>query len=237
MPLPRSGSLNLRDWTAPEHRLPEHSGVTPMDARGANWSGLNLGELDLRGAQLCRCDLRGTDLSRCRLDEADLRLARYDSSTSVPEDFDLRSSGAVGPGAKLNGVYLNSTDLRGMDLRGSVLMGAYLSGADLSGALLDGVSLAGSDLRSATLRGAMCRGTRFGNSELDMADLRGADLEGAALDTIESIRGTDFSSCSGLETQLDALLSRPLHELDCWNPITRSTTRASLESIRNQSLS
>ena len=233
MPSPEFGSLNLRDWLTPEERLPEGSGVTPIDARGANWSGRNLGELDLRGAQLCRCDLRGTDLSRCRLDKADLRLARFDSSTTVPDDFDLHSSGAVGPRAKLNGVYLNSTDLRGMDLRGSVLMGAYLSGADLSGALLDGVSLAGSDLRSATLRGAMCRGTRFGNSELDMADLRGADLEGASLDTIESIRGTDFSLCRGLESQLDNLLARSSSELDCWNPITRSTTRASLESLRS----
>ena len=98
-------------------------------------------------------DLRGTNLSSCQLEGADLRLARYDASTRVPEGFDLLSSGAVGPKARLSGVFLNSTDLRGMDLRGAVLMGAYLSGADLSGALLDNVRLVGSDLRHAILTG------------------------------------------------------------------------------------
>ena len=231
--MPKSGALNLREWAAPEQCGATSSATTPVDARGADWSGQDLGQLDLRDAKLCRCDLRGTNLSKCQLEGADLRLARYDQTTLVPEDFALNTSGAVGPGAKLNGAFLNSTDLRGMDLRGSVLMGAYLSGSDLSGALLDGVSLAGADLRSATFRGAMCRGTRFGTCEMDMADLRGANLEGAALDTVTSIRGADFSLCNGLEDQIATLLSRSVEELDCWNPITRSTTRGSLESLIN----
>ena len=112
-----SAPLNLREWTAPENLLPNGSPLVPVDARGADWHGIELGGLDLRGAKLCRCDLRGTDLSHCQLDGADLRLARYDSQTVVPVGFDLSNSGAVGPGAKLNGVYLNSSDLRGMDLR------------------------------------------------------------------------------------------------------------------------
>ena len=227
-----SAPLNLHEWTAPERLLPNSSPLVPVDARGADWSEMDLGELDLRGAKLCRCDLRGADLSYCQLDGVDLRLARYDSKTVVPDGFDLSRSGAVGPGAKLNGAYLNSSDLRGMDLRGSTLLGSYLSGAELSGAILDGVSLAGSDLRSSTMRGAMCRGTRFGTCELDMADLRGADLEGAVLDTVESIKGADFSLCTGLGTQIDALLSRSVEELDCWNPRTRCSTRDSLESLR-----
>jgi uncharacterized protein YjbI with pentapeptide repeats len=119
-----------------------------------------------------------------------------------------------------------------MDLRGAVFLGAYLSGADLSGAILDGVSFAGSDLRKATLRGAMCRGARFGNCEMDLADFRGADLEGASLETVESMKGADFSLCCGLEDKLESLLTRPIEELDCWNPYTRATTRTSLESLR-----
>ena len=130
-----SAPLNLHEWTSPERLLPNSSPLVPVDARGADWHEMDLGELDLRGAKLCRCDLRGTDLSHCQLDGADLRLARYDNQTVVPVGFDLNSSGAVGPGARLNGVYLNSTDLRGMDLRGSMLLGTYLSGADLSGAI------------------------------------------------------------------------------------------------------
>lgn len=228
----QQGSLNLREWSEPELCSPSQAQEGNVDARGADWSQQKLGKLDLRGAKLCRCDLRGTDLSQCQLEEADLRLALYDSETQLPAGFDLRTSGAVGPGAKLNGVYLNNTDLRGVDLRGAVLLGAYLSGADLSGAILDDMSLAGSDLRSATMRGAMCRRTRFGTCEMDLVDLRGADLEGAALETVESVKGADFSLCSGLETQIGALLSRSPHELDCWNPFTRSTTRASLESLQ-----
>ena len=225
--------LNLRTWAAPESVHPEQINGKCIDARGANWSEQDLGSQDLRNANLCRCDLRGCDLSRCQLEGADLRLARFDHATTIPEGFDLFNSGAVGPGAKLNGAFLNNADLRGIDLRGAVLMGAYLSGADLSGALLDGVSLAGSDLRFAILRGAMCRATRFGTSQLDLADFRGADLQNAALDNVESIKGADFSHCSGLNEQITHLLNRSALELDHWNPLTRGTTRTSLESLRS----
>ena len=224
--------LDLTNWHPPELTSPTSELAGPVDARGANWRGLTIPNLDLRGAQLCRADLRGADLSQCSLEGADLRLARYDSQTKTPEDFDLERSGAVGPGAKLNGAFLNNADLREVDLRGAVLMGAYLSGADLTGGLLDGVSLAGADLRHATLRGAMCRGTRFGTSQLDMADFRGADLQEASLESVESIRGADFSFCTGLEPQdVASLLSRDAQELDHWNPLTRGTARISLESL------
>ena len=226
-----SNPLNLDNWQPPEQTLASGSLEGIVDARGTDWRGVTVEKGDLRGANLCRADLRGADLSSCELEGADLRLARYDASTRVPVGFDLFSSGAVGPKAKLSGVFLNSTDLRGMDLRGAVLMGAYLSGADLSGALLDNVRLVGSDLRHAILRGAMCRGTRFGTCQLDFADFRGADLSKAGLESAESIKGADFSLTTGLNGQRDALLSRPFEELDCWNPLTRSTTRDSLESL------
>tara|TARA_Y100001933_G_C18846699_1_gene499966 strand:+ start:122 stop:826 length:705 start_codon:yes stop_codon:yes gene_type:complete len=226
--------VDLRDWTAPETQKPENNQAPVFDARGANWRDSDIGEQDLSGALLCRCDLRGSDLSRCNLDGADLRLAIYDSGTRVPEHFSIQKSGAVGPGAKLNGAFLNNADLRGVDLRQSILMGAYLSGADLSGAILDETSLAGADLRNAKLRGAMCRGTRFGTSQLDMADFRGANLENAALESVESIRGTDFSLCTGLDHLLETLLSRDAMELDHWNPFTRSTARQSLESLKTE---
>jgi len=224
--------VDLQAWIAPETQKPEEAQGPAFDARGANWREHDVGQRDLSGALLCRCDLRGTNLSECNLDGADLRLAIYDSATRLPDDFSIETSGAVGPGAKLNGAFLNNADLRGIDLRGAILMGAYLSGADLSGAILDGTSLAGADLRHAKLRGAMCRQTRFGTSQLDMADFRGADLENAALENVESIKGTDFSLCQGLEQQLDTLLNRDAMELDHWNPFTRSTARKSLESLR-----
>ena len=223
-------ALSLSTWSAPERCVPD-SASTPVDARGADWSGQALGDLNLTDANLCRVDLRGTDLSQTKLDGCDLRLARYDALTRFPEGFDARSCGAVGPGARLSGVFLNCTDLRGMDLRGASLMGAYLSGADLSGALLDGVRFTGSDLRRAILRGALCRGARFGGCQLDFADFRSADLSEAALDTAESVRGADFTGSIGLTTQKTSLLSRPYGELDCWNPFTRSHTRDGLEAM------
>lgn len=227
-----STPLNLTSWYPPEQIKPDLGLAGPVDARGANWRGLTIPNLDLQGAQLCRADLCGADLTQCLLEGADLRLALYDCHTKVPQDFDLERSGAVGPGAKLNGAFLNNADLREVDLRGAVLMGAYLSGADLTGALLDGISLAGADLRRATLRGAMCRATRFGTSQLDMADLRGADLQEASLESVESIKGADFSFCKGLEPQqIVGLLGRSPQELDHWNPLTRGTARASLESL------
>ena len=77
----------------------------------------------------------------------------------------------------------------------------------------------------------MCRHTRFGNAQLDQADFRGADLSGASLETVESIKGADFSFTQGLDGLRSVLLARPVEELDCWNPLTRSTTRLSLESL------
>jgi len=64
-----------------------------------------------------------------------------------------------------------------------------------------------------------------------MADLRGADLTAANLEALESIKGSDFSMCKGMANHLKHLLKRPAIELDHWNPLTRSTTRASLESL------
>ena len=205
------------------------SATNPVDARGADWSGQDLGELDLRDAKLCRCDLRGTNLSQCQLEGADLRLARYDQTTLVPEGFALNTSGAVGPGAKAEWGFSQQHRSARDGPAGSRVDGRvserFRSEWSFARWRFD---LAGADLRSATFRGAMCRGTRFGTCEMDMADLRGANLEGAALETVTSIRGADFSLCTGLEDQIGALLSRSVQELDCWNPMTRSTTRRAL---------
>jgi uncharacterized protein YjbI with pentapeptide repeats len=149
-----------------------------------------------------------------------LKLARYDFHTIWPVDFNYQKSGAIGPGAKLDAMFVSGADLEGMDLRGASCMGAYLSGA-----ILDGVRLISADLRSAILQGAMCRGTRFTGAQLNRADFRGANLTDAGLDGAETIEGADFSMATGLQPLLAALLARPYKELDCWNPLTRSTTR------------
>jgi len=219
-------------WSAPEVCNPTASQGLPVDARGACWDNRVLQPLDLRQANLCRVDIRGTDLTACLLEGCNLKLARYDRKTRVPEGFNLKASGAVGPGAKLNGAYLNSADLRGMDLRNTNFMGAYLSGCDLSGAVLDGARFAGADLRFAKMQGCSCVGTRFTGSQLQQADFRAADLTCALLDRAESIQGADFSQATGMDKmQLANLLTRSHIELDCWNPLTRQATRTTLESL------
>ena len=220
-------------WNPPETCEPDRTNPIPLDARGVNWSRRVLPSLDLRGSKLCRADLRGTDLSSCQLDGCDLKLARYDMDSRFPVGFNQFKSGAIGPRAYLNGAFLNGADLRRMDLSGCHFVGAYLSGCDLSGAVLDGTSFVGADLRFARLQGSSCKGTRFTGSQLNQADLRAADFTNTSIETAESIQGADFSWATGFHSeQLTNLLSRPHTELDCWNPFSRTSTRASLESLR-----
>jgi len=224
---------NPQQWHPPETCVPDMINQMALDARGACWSHRALPPLDLTESKLCRADLRGADLSRCRLDGCDLKLARYDTDSKFPEGFNQFKSGAVGPKAYLNGAFFNGADLRGMDLSGSSFMGAYLSGCDLSGSVLDGANFVGADLRFARLQGCSCKGARFTGSQLNQADLRAADFSNTSIETAESIQGADFGWASGINSeQLINLLSRPHTELDCWNPFTRTTTRASLESLR-----
>jgi len=224
---------NPQQWHPPETCVPDMINEMALDARGACWSHRALPPLDLRESKLCRADLRGADLSDCQLDGCDLKLARYDMDSKFPEGFNHLKSGAVGPKAYLNGAFFNGADLRGMDLSGSSFMGAYLSGCDLSGSVLDGANFVGADLRFARLQGCSCRGARFTGSQLNQADLRTTNFINTSIDTAESIQGADFSCATGISSeQLINLLSRPHTELDCWNPFTRTTTRASLESLR-----
>ena len=205
-----------------------------LDARGADWRGEDLRGLDLSKSKLCRVDLRGADLRDACLDEADLRLAKYDSGTRWPSDFAFRQCGAVGPGAQLNGQFFNGADLRRLNLTGASFLGAYLSGTDLSGSVLDNVSFVGADLRLASFKGARCHKARFGNAQLDGADFRGADLSEADIANCETIKGADFSLCVGIDAVTADFLQRDAIELDTWNPLTRSHTRSSLESLRPQ---
>jgi Pentapeptide repeats (8 copies). len=82
------------------------------------------------------------------------------------------------------------------------------------------------------MQGCRCIATRFTGSQLQQADFRAADLTEAILDGAESIQGADFSQVTGMDKkQLANLLTRSHIELDCWNPLTRQATRATLESL------
>ena len=204
--------------------------LSGTDLRGANLTGANLAGSDLTGAYLCRADLRGADLSGCQLENTKFQVAIYNKDTIFPEGFKYRSSGAVGPGANLNGAFLNTANLRGVDLTGARAIGAYLSGADCTNAILDDVSFSGANLQKAIMTGASLRKARFGNAELLGVDFRGANLTEANFDNIQNIAGADFSMAIGLsDSAKSAILGFPAPDLTTWNAYTRCNTKDSLE--------
>lgn len=223
--------LELDAWMPPEEMRPSMCDNANIDARGADFRTSQLQGKDLSNALLCRADIRGADLTGVSLENADLKMACYDSETVWPEGFNFVGSGAIGPKASLSGSFLNNADLRGMNLDGASLMGAYLSGADLSGASLLNARLVGADLRYAVLRGARCNNARLSGCQLNYADLRGCNLSEVDFSNIDSIAGADFSFSTIALVEVRKLLGRPYMELDCWNPLTRQTTRQSLEGL------
>jgi uncharacterized protein YjbI with pentapeptide repeats len=83
------------------------------DLRGASLDRSILKDANLTGACLVRVDLSGTDLSGADLTDVKLQGVRYDRHTIFPDNFNYKSSGALGPGTRLNGAQLNTANLRG----------------------------------------------------------------------------------------------------------------------------
>jgi uncharacterized protein YjbI with pentapeptide repeats len=199
------------------------------DLRGASLDRAILKDANLTGACLARVDLSGADLSGADLTDAKMQGVRYDRHTIFPDNFNYKSSGAIGPGARLNGAQLNTANLRYFDLQDANLLGAYLGGADLTGANLQGVRLSQADMRRAFLTGACLRNAGLNGANLAGADLRAADLTDVEFDLLESIAGADFSHAQGLTDEIRSrLLSYPATELETYNSFTRNTTGASL---------
>jgi uncharacterized protein YjbI with pentapeptide repeats len=199
------------------------------DLRGASLDRATLTDVNLTGACLARVDLSGADLSGADLTDVKMQGVRYDRHTIFPDNFNYKSSGAIGPGARLNGAQLNTANLRYIDLQAANLLGAYLGGADLTRANLHGVRLSQADLRRAFLTGACLSKAGLNGANLAGADLRAADLTDVEFDRLESIAGADFSHVRGLTEQMRSrLLSYPATELETYNSFTRNTTGASL---------
>ena len=100
----------------------------------------NLGDANLRGADLRDAYLGGANLRGADLGDANLGGAYL--------------GGANLRGADLRDAYLGGANLRGADLRGADLRDAYLGGAYLGGAYLGGANLGGANLGGANLGGA-----------------------------------------------------------------------------------
>jgi uncharacterized protein YjbI with pentapeptide repeats len=96
-------------------------------------------------------------------------------------------------GANLGGAYLEYADLEGAYLGGADLNGANLGGADLNGANLRGANLEGANLRGANLGGANLQGANLVDANLEGADLRGANLTGANLERA-NLKGANLTN-------------------------------------------
>ena len=140
-------------------------------ARGADFSGAQLGVAilagaDLRGAKFDDAALKGADLSRSLLTGAGFDRASLQGA-NLTEALSLQGASFVL--ASLQGASLADARLPAADFSGASLAGANLSLAYLAAAVLREADLDGAELQSSKLYGADLRGAR----------LQGADLAGA----------------------------------------------------------
>ncbi len=159
----------------------------------ANAMKLPLGADDWTGVDLSNLDLRGADLRGAFLESTDLRNA------------DLR-------GANLTDAVLAHADLRGANLAGCQLVGANLGATQLEGASLDGAVACKVILMRANARGATFRGTHLDEADLMETVLEGADLSEALLPgvtflktSLRSVRFTSAKMHKGSFIEIDAI--------------------------------
>lgn len=120
-----------------------------IDLRGAMFTDVCLGYVDLRGARLDDVTFRQdllpwTALKGAKLEAASLRNAEMPQARLM--DSDLR------------GADLSEANLTGADLSGANLAGARLQGARLESANLEGANLVGADVEGGHLDGARVYG-------------------------------------------------------------------------------
>jgi len=141
-------------------------------ARGMNFQGADLSNLDLSGMNMARAKLAGADLQHTLLDgvslqEADLRGANL--------------SGASLRGANLGGANLENATLRGVNLADNGGIRANLESANLKSCNLEDAIMSGGNFRCCNLKNANLANADLGRSDLAGANLEGANLRGANL--------------------------------------------------------
>jgi uncharacterized protein YjbI with pentapeptide repeats len=153
------------DWRRKNTKVvPDFSGA---DLAELNLAGANLAKADLSGARLCGTNLSGSNLSRAKFFRADLSQADLSHATLFK--------------ANLSQADLAAANLNGADLSGAFLIRANLSGASLLGACLKGANLGQASLFRAKLARAVLSQASLFKADLSEADLSEADLEGANL--------------------------------------------------------
>lgn len=198
----------VKDWNEWRKENPEikpdlrgvHLIVAPFS--GANLSGVNLSDTDLREAnfnatQLINANLSGANLWGASLRDADLREANLSGANlnrAILGRADLRYTNLKE--ANLSGVNLSGANLHKADLSGADLKEAYLREADLIKANLRNADLCKADLfraylREANLSGANLQDANLSETDLNEKDLSGVNLSGACLAKVQAL-GTNF---------------------------------------------
>lgn len=198
----------VKDWNEWRKENPEikpdlrgvHLIVAPFS--GANLSGVNLSDTDLREAnfnatQLINANLSGANLWGASLRDADLREANLSGANlnrAILGRADLRYTNLKE--ANLSGANLSRANLHKADLSDADLKEAYLREADLIKANLRQADLRQADLfraylREANLCGANLQDANLSETDLNEKDLSGVNLSGACLAKVQAL-GTNF---------------------------------------------
>ena len=165
----------------------DESGTGVVYAIGANFSGKNFDNLNLKNAifgwaDLSNTSFKNTDISGARFVFANLTgvdLSGKDLTGTTLTGADLSNANLTG--VDLSGKNLAGTILRGMDLSGKDLANTMLISADLSNTNLTNVNLSGKDLTGTILTGADITKTKLTGIDLSGKDLTGTILTGADL--------------------------------------------------------
>ena len=171
----------------------EASFVSGADLSSARLKGANLREARLEGANLSDAQLEGAKLREARLEGANLTGAFAEHA-----DF----SRAVLREADFSNAELKEADFQAARMQRAVLHVAKMEGADLTSARLERAKLYSANLKGANLHRAQLMGADLNRARLQNAVLRGADLEGAELRAARlqwadllgaHLAGTDFT--------------------------------------------
>jgi len=130
-------------------------------------SGIDLSEIDLRGANLKSTNLSGSNLFSANLSGADLSNANLSGTNLIKANLS---------NANLERTNLFGANLIKANLSHTNLERANLSGANLSDANLANANLENTDLSNANLSGANLSKTNLFNTNLFNVDLRGCSF-------------------------------------------------------------
>ena len=173
--------------------------LTKANLSNANLKGSTLQNANLTEANLFKANLSGASLINANLSNANLTFSNLISTNLV--GVDLKNMNLNG--ANLSRLNFSEIDLTGVILTNAILMGANLDGVnltnkDLTGANLEGVNLRNMDLTGVNLSGVDLRNMDLTGVNLSGVDLSNKDLSGTNLKnanlTGSKLGGIDFKN-------------------------------------------